>query len=99
MKEKITPYLKKITHKKGIATQYVISLSETISQDYNDPLMEDSHEMIKGLVHKYKNRALIKVSYLCAAHCRFCTRIRQIGNPKGTLQEKDIENIIQRVYK
>ena len=29
--------------------------------------MEDEYEVVKGLVHKYSNRALIKTSYRCAA--------------------------------
>jgi len=76
-----------------IAKQYVKTAAETNFEDYNDPLMEDSHEVVKGLVHKYKNRALIKVSYQCAAHCRFCTRIRQIGRPEGTLSDDNITDI------
>jgi lysine 2,3-aminomutase len=94
MKEKLTPYLKAISHKESIAKQYLINSTEIGFHDYNDPLMEDAHEVVKGLIHKYKNRALIKVSYLCAAHCRFCTRIRQIGNPEGELQKDDIINIV-----
>ena len=84
MKEKVTPFLKTISEHSSIQKQYYKS-SEEIAGEYNDPLMEESHEVVKGLVHKYENRALIKVSYLCAAHCRFCTRIRQIGNKEGTL--------------
>ncbi len=94
MREKITPYLKKLTHIPAISRQYQLSDNETEDNSYNDPLQEDEHEVVKGLVHKYANRALIKVSYQCAAHCRFCTRIRQIGKPEGTLTIKDIDNII-----
>jgi lysine 2,3-aminomutase len=95
MKEKITPFLKSIIDSEFIKKQYVISdIENNVTVDYNDPLMEDSHETVKGLVHKYKNRALIKVSFLCAAHCRFCTRIRQIGNHNGTLNNEDIKNIV-----
>jgi lysine 2,3-aminomutase len=92
LKEKITPYLKAQLSNIHIYQQYVISNNE-LTHNYNDPLMEDQHEVVKGLIHKYKNRALIKISYQCAAHCRFCTRIRQIGNEDGTLSEQDIENI------
>lgn len=95
MKEKLTPYLRKLSDLESIRKQYIIQGNEPEDVVYNDPLMEDSHEVVKGLIHKYRNRALIKVSYLCAAHCRFCTRIRQIGNPAGTLKEEDIQAIIQ----
>lgn len=94
MREKITPYLRKRLNDKFIAKQYLKSPVENNFENYNDPLMEDHHEVVKGLVHKYPNRALIKVSYQCAAHCRFCTRIRQIGRPEGTLQGSDVLNII-----
>jgi len=97
LKEKVTPYLKNLSTDPQIKLQYYISEYESQYDNgsYDDPLMEDKHEAVKGLVHKYDNRALIKVSYQCAAHCRFCTRIRQIGNPEGTLNEQDIGNIIQ----
>lgn len=95
MKVKITSHLKPLLHHAGIAKQYSIQHEEKHAGTYNDPLMEDQHEVTKGLIHKYPNRALIKVNYLCAAHCRFCTRIRQIGNPAGTLSEADIKNIIR----
>ncbi len=94
MKEKVSPFLKRLSENPAIRQQYYISGFESADVIYNDPLMEEKHEVVKGLVHKYPNRALIKVSYLCAAHCRFCTRIRQIGNPEGTLSDIDLENIL-----
>lgn len=95
MREKLTKYLKELSTNQNIGRQYLVE--EYSMQDghvYTDPLMEDSHEVVKGLIHKYKNRALIKVSYHCAAHCRFCTRIRQIGTDDGTLTDADIDSII-----
>lgn len=94
MREKISPFIQKLSSNHFIRDQYFISDKENIAIAHNDPLMEDKHEVVKGLIHKYSNRALIKVSYQCAAHCRFCTRVRQIGNPEGTLTDKNIEDII-----
>ena len=93
MKEKITPYLRNLSAAPAIQQQYSAATAEPANHSYNDPLMEDSYEVVKGLIHKYPNRALIKVSYQCAAHCRFCTRIRQIGDPAGTLTTTDIDAI------
>lgn len=98
MKEKLTPYLKQKIDSHAISIQYIDSNNDN-NIEYNDPLMEDKHEVVKGLIHKYKNRALIKISYQCAAHCRFCTRIRQIGNPIGNLNDNDIINIINYLKK
>ena len=98
MKEKLNSYIKQIIGLQGISKQYIIENKEDIRNSYQDVLDEDKFEVVKGLIHKYTNRALIKVSYLCAAHCRFCTRIRQIGSNKGTLSQTDIEKIYEYLY-
>jgi len=100
MREKTTPFLKQLLDIEAIRKQYLINENPIkVTVSYNDPLMEDSHEVVKGLVHKYRNRALIKVSYQCAAHCRFCTRIRQIGNKEGTLNSINIDAIVDYLQK
>jgi lysine 2,3-aminomutase len=94
MKEKITPWLRSQLHNPAIALQYVERAGNgRVSLFEDDPLDEDGHEPVKGLVHKYGNRALVKVSYRCAAHCRFCTRLRQIGSAEGDLGDDDILRI------
>jgi len=94
MKEKLTPFLKNLSQNNPAIYKQYYAEDEAKDWLYNDPLVEDGHEVVRGLVHKYKNRALIKVSYLCAAHCRFCTRIRQIGDIKGTLNQQNITDIV-----
>lgn len=60
--------------------------------ELEDPLGEESqYSPVKGLIHKYKNRVLWKVSYRCAVHCQFCTRMRQIGSSDGDLKHSDID--------
>lgn len=39
-----------------------------------DPLKEQAANPIPGLLHKYKNRALITLTSACAVHCRYCFR-------------------------
>ncbi len=92
MEERISKWLQPLLASPAMALQYERSADEPAG-GFTDPLMEEAHEYVRGLVHKYPNRALIKVSYLCAAHCRFCTRIRQIGDPAGNLSDVDIANI------
>lgn len=60
--------------------------------ELEDPLGEESqYSPVKGLIHKYKNRVLWKVSYRCVMHCQFCTRMRQIGSSDGDLKRSDID--------
>ncbi len=40
----------------------------------SDPLEEHESNPLPGLIHKYKNRALLTVSGACAIHCRYCFR-------------------------
>jgi lysine 2,3-aminomutase len=45
-----------------------------------DPLAEDSHSPVPGLVHRYPDRVLFLVSAFCSVYCRYCTRSRVVGN-------------------
>lgn len=99
LKEKLTPYLRALilSGSSAIAKQFVptqLFPSEDVFTD-DDPLGEESHLVMKGIVHKYKNRVLWKVSYKCAAHCQFCTRLRQIGTKDGDLDPDDITRGLQ----
>lgn len=40
----------------------------------NDPLAENQGHAVPGLLHKYKDRALLIVTGACAIHCRYCFR-------------------------
>lgn len=39
-----------------------------------DPLGEQAANTQKGIIHKYKSRALITLTGACAIHCRYCFR-------------------------
>lgn len=45
----------------------------------DDPLAEDSHMPVPGLVHRYPDRVLFLVTNFCATYCRYCTRGRLVG--------------------
>lgn len=51
--------------------------------DLNDPLGEDAHMPVPGLVHRYPDRVLIDITDQCVSYCRHCTRRRLVGT--GTL--------------
>jgi len=101
MQVRITPFLKKLIDGGSSATaaqfEEVADVSKVVF-DSQDPLGEELlYSPVKGLVHKYSNRVLWKVSYRCAAHCQFCTRVRQIGTSEGDLSDQDIEAGLQYV--
>lgn len=45
-----------------------------------DPVGEDEHSPVPGLVHRYPDRVLFLVTDRCAAYCRYCTRSRLVSN-------------------
>jgi lysine 2,3-aminomutase len=45
----------------------------------DDPLGEDGHSAVPGLVHRYPDRVLFLVTGICTTYCRYCTRSRLVG--------------------
>jgi lysine 2,3-aminomutase len=45
----------------------------------DDPLGEDGHSVVPGLVHRYPDRVLFLVTGYCSTNCRYCTRSRIVG--------------------
>lgn len=58
-----------------------------------DLFFEKRLTKVKGVVSKYPGRALVLLSYTCAANCRFCERQDRVGvglDAEGRLQPDDI---------
>jgi lysine 2,3-aminomutase len=60
-----------------------IEESHTASWEMSDPVGEDSHSPVPGLVHRYPDRVLFLVTDRCASYCRYCTRSRLVSNASG----------------
>jgi len=60
-----------------------IEESHTAPWEMSDPVGEDSHSPVPGLVHRYPDRVLFLVTDRCAAYCRYCTRSRLVSNASG----------------
>jgi lysine 2,3-aminomutase len=57
----------------------------------DDPLGEDGHSPVPGLVHRYPDRVLLLVHDFCATYCRYCTRSRVVGQGEITARESRLE--------
>ncbi|MBS0244837.1 MAG: lysine-2,3-aminomutase-like protein, partial [Proteobacteria bacterium] len=44
-----------------------------------DPIGDSAHEKLPGLVHRYPDRVLLKVTHACPVYCRFCFRREMVG--------------------
>lgn len=67
-----------------IARQFVPDLRELdhAPEERADPLGEDARSPVPGLVHRYPDRVLLKLTHVCPVYCRFCFR-REVVGPGG----------------
>jgi len=70
-----------------IARQFVPDIAElTTSPDERaDPIGDDAHSPVEGIVHRYPDRVLLKLVNVCAVYCRFCFRREMVGPGKQML--------------
>jgi lysine 2,3-aminomutase len=47
-----------------------------------DPIGDFAHSPVEGIVHRYRDRVLLKATHVCAVYCRFCFRREMVG-PDG----------------
>jgi lysine 2,3-aminomutase len=64
-----------------IARQFVPSAAElyVAPNESADPIGDAVHEVVPGIVHRYPDRALLKITGLCPVYCRFCFRRETVG--------------------
>jgi lysine 2,3-aminomutase len=67
-----------------IARQFVPSAAEllTTPEERADPIGDRRLSPVKGIVHRYPDRVLLKPNHVCPVYCRFCFRREQVG-PEG----------------
>ncbi|ANM12706.1 MULTISPECIES: lysine-2,3-aminomutase-like protein [unclassified Rhizobium] len=67
-----------------IARQFVPDAAElTITREERaDPIGDQAHSPVEGIVHRYPDRVLLKAVHVCPVYCRFCFRREMVG-PQG----------------
>jgi lysine 2,3-aminomutase len=60
-----------------------------------DPLGEDNHSPVPGLVHRYPDRVLLLVTDQCAVYCRYCTRRRLVGSNEKSITQGNFEEVVK----
>ena len=70
-----------------IARQFVPDAREldVVPQESADPIGDDAHSPIEGIVHRYPDRVLLKLVGACAVYCRFCFRREMVGPGRAAL--------------
>ena len=64
-----------------IGRQFIPDRAEltTTPEEIADPIGDGAHETVEGLIHRYPDRVLLKLTGVCAVYCRFCFRREMVG--------------------
>jgi lysine 2,3-aminomutase len=68
-----------------IARQFIPDRAElaTRADERADPIGDDAHSPVIGIVHRYPDRVLLKPIDICAVYCRFCFRRETVGQGRA----------------
>ncbi|KAB1088691.1 lysine-2,3-aminomutase-like protein [Neorhizobium galegae] len=76
-----------------IARQFLPDPTEllTTPEERADPIGDQAHSPVKGIVHRYPDRVLLKAVHICPVYCRFCFRREMVGpQGDGTLSPEEL---------
>jgi lysine 2,3-aminomutase len=77
-----------------IARQFIPDPAELVflPNERADPIGDDAFSPVEGIVHRYPDRVLLKLTHTCPVYCRFCFRREMVG-PGGrralTAEQRD----------
>ena len=76
-----------------IAKQFVPSVAELANapEERADPIGDDHWSPTPGIVHRYRDRVLLKPTLLCPVYCRFCFRREVVGKKGAMLNPASLE--------
>ena len=79
-----------------IGLQYLPDAAELITapHEIEDPTADAPFTPVKGVVHRYPDRALLKPLLACPVYCRFCFRREVVGPDGGLLTEAELETAL-----
>ena len=82
-----------------IALQFIPDRRETdtLPEERNDPIGDAPFSPLKGVVHRYPDRILLKPLMTCPAHCRFCFRRDRVGGKDKAMTDRDIQAALKYI--
>ena len=76
-----------------IGRQFIPDPAELLHAPHEtaDPIGDEPHSPLPGLVHRYPDRVLLKPLLVCPVYCRFCFRREHVGPGGGMLTADQLE--------
>lgn len=62
-----------------------------------DPIGDNTHSKVKGIIHRYPDRCLFTPVMVCAAYCRFCFRREKVGQGEKSLTPNELAAAYQYI--
>jgi lysine 2,3-aminomutase len=66
-------------------------------EESHDPIGDEAHSPVEGIVHRYPDRVLLKLVNACAVYCRFCFRREMVGPGRGGLAPAALDKALAYV--
>ena len=66
---------------------------EQSPEELADPIGDAAHSPVKGIVHRYPDRVLLKALHACPVYCRFCFRREMVGPGGEALSPAEIKQL------
>lgn len=82
-----------------VAKQFIPSITEKtiLPEELNDPVGDNVHTKVKGVIHRYPDRVLLTPLFICPVYCRFCFRKEKVGSPNETLSPQELEQAFEYI--
>ncbi len=80
-----------------MARQFIPALAELDRRpdEMDDPIGDNDKSPVKGIVHRYPDRALLKAVNVCPVYCRFCFRREMVGpQHENALSDAELDTAI-----
>jgi lysine 2,3-aminomutase len=100
---RLTPYLQSLLRGRPahdpLVRQFLPDSRElhALPHERADPIGDIPFSPVKGIVHRYPDRVLLKVAHACPVYCRFCFRREMVGSHGEPLQGAALDCAIDYV--
>lgn len=100
----ITPYYASLLDRSHTSQPLRRSVVPTTAEfqrgpgEADDPLGEDHHSPVPGLVHRYPDRVLLLAHDFCSTYCRYCTRSRVVGHGEIVPSQTRLELALDYIH-
>lgn len=91
--------IKRHSPESALAHQYLPHEGELdrLPLDMADPIGDDAHSPVPGIVHRYPDRALLKLVHACPVYCRFCFRREMVGPGGDALSGEALDKALDYI--